>query len=197
MHWVTGLVRRAGLDGNPLRRGSDKAQAWIRLGLLAVFLAAGPVAAFAVGNWAYDSGVSAARAQQSTEYQVRAELLRKAPVAAAYPVAGNAVAAWVQARWTAPDGAARTGDVWAAAGARDGSAVTVWTDASGDLVSQPLSHSQILSRVISFTAVTPVALAIVLLSLSWATGRLLDRRRMAAWEMDWDSVEPQWTRRPH
>jgi hypothetical protein len=26
---------------------------------------------------------------------------------------------------------------------------------------------------------------------------VLDRRRMAAWEADWNAVEPQWSRRPH
>jgi len=44
------LARALGLDGNPLSRASDRAEAWVRLGLLAVFLAAGPVAALAAGG---------------------------------------------------------------------------------------------------------------------------------------------------
>jgi hypothetical protein len=36
------LARALGLDGNPLRRATDRAEAWIRIGLVAVFLVAGP-----------------------------------------------------------------------------------------------------------------------------------------------------------
>ena len=44
------LVRALALDGNPLRRASDRAEAWIRAGLLIIFLTAGPIAAIAVGQ---------------------------------------------------------------------------------------------------------------------------------------------------
>src|SRR5260370_23639139 len=42
---LTRLARALGLDRNPLRRATDRAEAWIRVGLLAVFLIAGPMAA--------------------------------------------------------------------------------------------------------------------------------------------------------
>ena len=54
------LARALGLDRNPLRRASDRAEAWIRIGLLAVFLIAGPVAALGAGGWAYHAGITAA-----------------------------------------------------------------------------------------------------------------------------------------
>ena len=38
---TTRLARTLGLDGNPLRRATDRAMTWIRLGLLAAFLAGG------------------------------------------------------------------------------------------------------------------------------------------------------------
>jgi hypothetical protein len=50
------LARALGLDGNPLSRASDRAEAWVRACLLAVFLAAGPVAALAAGGWASHLG---------------------------------------------------------------------------------------------------------------------------------------------
>jgi hypothetical protein len=197
LHWAAWLMRRADLDGNPLRRPSDRAEAWIRLSLVIVFLVAGPLAAIAVGHWANDSGVSAARAQAAADHRVRAVLLGSTPTPAGYPAAGSSVAAWVPARWTAPDGASRRGDVWAPAGTRAGSVVTVWTDASGTLVDPPIGHAQVISRVISLVAVTPAALAVLLLTVLLTTRRVLDRRRLAAWEMGWTTVEPQWTRRGH
>jgi hypothetical protein len=195
MHWVAWLARRADLDANPLRRASDRVEAWIRLGLITVFLVAGPLAAIAVGHWASDSGIREARAQAAADYQVRAVLMGPTSATPSYPAAGNSAAAWVRARWTAHDGTSRQGEVWAPAGSHAGSVVTVWTDASGLLVDPPMGREQILSRVISFVAVTPVALAVLLLNLLWATRHVLDRRRLAAWEKDWTAVEPQWTRR--
>jgi hypothetical protein len=188
-------MRRAGLDANPLRRGCDRAEAWIRLSIVVVFLATGPLAAVAVGHWASSSGAAAARAQAAAEHRIQAVLLSNAPAASSYPVAGNSVAVWVWARWTAPDGTSRMGDVQATAGARAGATVTVWSDASGTLAGPPIGHAQILSRVITFVAVTSAALAIILLSALWLTRRALDRRRLAAWERGWTAVEPQWTRR--
>ena len=56
------LARNLGLDRNPLRRGSDLAEAWIRAGLVVVFLAGAPTAAVSAGlltAHAGDSGTSA------------------------------------------------------------------------------------------------------------------------------------------
>ena len=39
------LARTPGPDGNALRRATDRALTWIRIGLLAAFLASGPLAA--------------------------------------------------------------------------------------------------------------------------------------------------------
>lgn len=192
--WAGWLMRRTALDGNPLRRRSDRAEAWIRLGLALVFLIAGPLAAIAVGRWADDSAVSAARAQAAADYRVRAVLLSNAPAASTYPVPGNSLFAWVPARWAAPDGTSRTGDVLAEAGARAGRVVTVWTDASGTLTDAPVGHTQIVSQVALFVTVTSAALAAALLITWSATRRVLDRGRLAAWETGWTAVGPQWTR---
>jgi hypothetical protein len=195
--WVAWLMRRCGLDDNSLRRRSDRAQTWIRLCFLTVFLTAGPLAAIAVGRWADGSAVSAARAAAAAEYRVRAVLLRNAPATFSYPFAAGAAPAWVRARWAAPDGTAHTGNVPAAAGTRAGRTVTVWTSASGTLVDPPTGHAQIVSRVVFFVTVTSAALAAALLAGWGTTLRTLDRRRLAAWEADWAAVEPQWTRRLH
>ena len=56
----TPLTRALGLDGNPLRRASDRAEAWIRIGLLAVFLIAGPLVAVGAGHRAYHDGMAGA-----------------------------------------------------------------------------------------------------------------------------------------
>lgn len=45
------LARALGLDANPLRRASDRAETWIRVGLLVIFLTIGPMGALAAGQW--------------------------------------------------------------------------------------------------------------------------------------------------
>ena len=78
------LARALGLDGNPLRRASDRAETWIRVGLLAVFLISGPIAAFAVGGWAYHAGITAGPVQAAPVYYAKAAAFRPA-LASTYP----------------------------------------------------------------------------------------------------------------
>ena len=68
----TRLARALGLDGNPLRRASDRAETWIRVGLLGVFLIAGPMAALGAGGWAYHAGITTARVQAAAAHDVKA-----------------------------------------------------------------------------------------------------------------------------
>jgi hypothetical protein len=55
---TTRLARTLGLDGNPLRRATDRAMIWIRLGLLAAFLVGGPLAVITAGHWMYHAGMT-------------------------------------------------------------------------------------------------------------------------------------------
>ena len=75
----TRLARALGLDRNPLRRASDRTEAWIRIGLLAVFLIAGPMAALSTGGWEYRAGITAASVQPFPSHPVSATVLRPAP----------------------------------------------------------------------------------------------------------------------
>ena len=105
--------------------------------------------------------------------------------------------AWTQARWTAPDGRQRQGEVPAEVGSRAGRQVHIWVNEAGDLVYGPIGQGQIASRVIAVVALTPAVLAVILLGAAWLTGRLLDRRRMSGWATEWSAVEPLWTKRTH
>jgi len=71
----TRLARALGLDGNPLRRASDRAEAWIRIGLLAVFLIAGPMVALGAGGWAYHAEITAAPGQDAASSAGSSEVL--------------------------------------------------------------------------------------------------------------------------
>ncbi len=195
--WVAALARRMGVDANPLRRGCDRAEAWLRLGLVLVFLIASPLAAFGLGHLTNDASIRAARAEAANEHYVPAVLLHRVSRNSDDPLYATSELAWAQAKWTAPDGRRRVGEVPAAVGSRAGREVHIWVDSTGQLVYPPIGQGQIASRVIAVVALTPAILAIVLLGVGWLIRRLLDRRRIGGWAAEWSAVEPLWTKRTH
>ena len=109
---LTRLARALGLDRNPLRRATDRAEAWIRVGLLAVFLIAGPMAALGAGHWAYHTGITAARVPAAPAHRVKPAALQQAPTITDLPRVGLEGQAGARRKGTGPS--ARTGEVLAA-----------------------------------------------------------------------------------
>jgi hypothetical protein len=111
---LTRLARALGLDRNPLRRATDRAEAWIRVGLLAVFLIAGPMAALGAGHRVYHAGITAARVPAAPTHRVKPAALGQAPTIADLRRVGQGGRAWAGARWEGTGPSARTGAVLAA-----------------------------------------------------------------------------------
>jgi hypothetical protein len=83
---TTRLARRLGLDGNPLRRRSDKIAACLAALLVVVFLIGAPLLSGAAIGWAGRAGQRAERSWQ----QVPAASLQPRPA----PAAGHPVPWW-------------------------------------------------------------------------------------------------------
>jgi hypothetical protein len=147
--------------------------------LLAAFLAGAPFAAHAAGSWAYAAATREAQAQRADFHQVPATLLQAAP--ASFSEGG----AELQARWKAPDGQVRTGQVFVLSGSAAGSRVMVWVNQSGQLTDSPLQGSQVAGRTDMARAVAVVGLAVTLIILGEAGRWALDRRRLAGWDAEW------------
>jgi hypothetical protein len=79
---LTRLARALGLDRNPLRRASDRAEAWIRVGLLGIFLITGPMAALGAGHGAYRAGITVSRVPAAPTHRIRPAALRQPPAIA-------------------------------------------------------------------------------------------------------------------
>jgi len=188
--WLGRLARGLRLDRNPLRRGSDRAETAMLGVLLAAFLAGAPFAAHAAGSWTYAASIREAQAQQATLRQVPATLLQ-----AAAPWNISESGSEANARWKAPDGQVRTGQIFVLSGAPAGSTVMVWTNQAGQLTDSPLQRSQVtgradMARVLAVAALG-AALSIVGLAGRWA----LDWRRLTAWDAEWRATEPRWSSR--
>jgi hypothetical protein len=110
---VTRLAGALGLDRNPLRRATDRAEAWIRAGLLGVFLIAGPIAALDAGHWAYHAGVTVVRGPAAPAHRVRLPAARQTPAIAGLLRGGPGGRPGARAAGTGSS--ARTGEVLAVA----------------------------------------------------------------------------------
>jgi hypothetical protein len=187
------LVRRLGLDNNPLRRRTDKIAACLGAGLLAAFLAGAPLLSVAAAGWARHAGAAEQRTQRDWR-QVSAVLLRGAPAPAPF-ADGIYGGAWVPAAWTAPDGRARTGDINVTTGVAAGQTVPIWVTVAGLPAGPPLTRGAVMARAVLAAAVAPVVLGIVLAFLAGVTRWVIDRCRLAGWDAAWARVGPQWTKR--
>ncbi|HCU96968.1 MAG TPA: hypothetical protein DHU96_31330 [Actinobacteria bacterium] len=181
-------------DHNPLRRASDRAESAILALLLGAFLIGAPLLAVAAGQWAANAGHRLENAQRAGRYQVTAVLTANAPnqTQNAY---GTVMGVEVRARWTAPGGITRTGLVTAPPGEKAGSLVWVWVDRAGNVTSSPEQASDLSGQRALATLLAPVALGLALLAMWSLAHRILDKRRMAAWDADWAATGPRWTSR--
>ena len=130
-------------DRNPLRRRSDRIEAFVFGGLLVAAAAVGPVAATAGSHWAYATAHQAARVQRENSHYVPATLLA---VPATSPGGYSVAMVAARARWTAPSGKTITGEIPVRADSRKGIVVRIWTDQAGDLVNPPMTPAQVADQ---------------------------------------------------
>ena len=187
--WLARLLRGRRLDRNPLRRRSDRAETIV---LGALLLAAAPFAAHAAGAWGHDSAARQAQAQQASLVQVTATLLWSAPILAGY---GSGSGFTAEARWRAPDGPVRTGELFVTPGAAASHSTRIWVDQTGRLTNPPLSGDQMTGRAQLAAGVAVGSLAAVLATAGWLVRRSLDRRRLSGWDTEWLANGPRWSPR--
>ena len=189
------IARGLGLDRNPLRRRSDRIGRWTTLAMALVVLVTGPLLVWRTGKAAYRSTAAAvARDRQQQRFAVDAVLQQDAVITDAAD--GRTV--WqpdpVPARWTAPDGTARTGPVRPDTGGPAGSVVVIWTDRHGDLVAPPTRRDPVVTAIAAGMATAGITGGAVGL-LALLVRRRRHRRRMADWQFEWMLVEPRWSGR--
>ena len=186
-------ARLLGFDRNPLRRRTDRIEAVIRLATLVLLLAGVPMATLAVGREADHLALGEAHAQQAADHEVTAVLLEQAPAAEVPDPYTSVQMSLVLARWQPPGQSSRTGQVLAPVGARAGSTVRVWIDASGAVTGPPPDHRVIAGDVCIAALVTFLVTSMLVLGSSALARRALDRRRLSAWDAEWRVTGPRWS----
>lgn len=185
---------------NPLRRATDRREAWVALVACALLVLAAPALGWYFGSRADDALQESVRAQHAGRRLTTATVVRRA-AGARHFVADPEVSTdrvtqtAVLARWRAPDGTVRRATVittsrHTAAGAR----VRIWTDREGRLALRPMDAP---------TAHTHAALAgfgaAMLAALLIEAGRRLIVWRMLRGRYDrldraWAKAGPDWGR---
>jgi hypothetical protein len=191
---LTRLARRLWMGRSPLRRRTDRIEAWIAALLIALFLVGAPVSWMAAGSWVQHGGWLEQRAQQSW-HRVPAVLLEAAPTLPNFDLRTS----WnfqvmALARWSGPGGRSQAGDVPATPGASAGTTVPVWVNGSGRPTGTPLLHGELLKREIGAEVLAPLCLAVLLLCVGVVVRWLMNRRRLAGWETGWAFIGPRWSR---
>jgi hypothetical protein len=178
--WQGRLLRWIGCDLNPLRRTTERIEAWVVLLVIIGYVPLAMVAAGYAGHWARAAGVRAQHAPLPR--QVAAVVL--AGAGATKPPA----AVWAPARWMI-GGRTRTGQVPVPYGTPVGAVVRVWIDPGGHVTRPPLTTAQLNDQVLAAEVITPVLtaefLALSLCAFRW----YLNRRRLAQWDSDWRSID--------
>jgi len=186
----TWIARRFALDRNPLRRKSDRIEAWILLVLTVAFLPMSIVTAVGASHWAEQSARCEYAAQRLQE--VSAVLLQAAP--ATDPAVDGSASVLVRARWPV-DRATHIGDIAVVPGTARGTTVQIWITKNGNVATPPLTSAQIDARVVAGIVLAPMAVALALWLLLCLVRWPLNRRRLASWAASWTSVGPRWTQR--
>ncbi|MFC7606951.1 hypothetical protein ACFQVD_43345 [Streptosporangium amethystogenes subsp. fukuiense] len=194
--WVILRVRRYWLGRNPLRRRSDRLEAaGVLVTLVLLLLSVWP--AVVVGRLVYERGLRAERAAPGSCRPVTATLVRDAPdtVPAGGGQNGVKPESHAPARWRAPSGEQKTGQVAVPAGTRAGTAVRVWIDGRGELTRPPASHTGTLAGSATAAFLVVAGSAVTLTSAFRVFRWLLDRGRYAAWDASWAEACARWRRR--
>ncbi|MFH9706361.1 hypothetical protein ACH4MW_03750 [Streptomyces luteogriseus] len=174
---------------NPLIRPSDRFETWIRRFLMLVLVLGLPVAALSAGLTAYESSMRTVQAQSTERQEVNARLKSSVKGATAD---GKQQA---QVRWTDDNGKVRTGTTLVKSGTPEGATVPVWLDRQGAITSPPMTT--LTARTNGWFVGGMAAVGVVggFFGARAVTRRVLDRRRHAQWDAEWDLVEPLWSAR--
>lgn len=189
------LARSLGLDHNPLRRGTDRVEAALRLVMIILLVTAVPAAAVVVGQRADQRALQWAKAQRAAAHLVTAVLLTDAQETGIPDPYSSVQTTMVPARWQLPGHPPRTGEVPAVVGARKGSTVQTWVDSSGASTYAPMQHRDIVGDVCIAVVLTLLLSWLALLAAWVIARRVLNRRRFKAWDAEWRATGPLWTGR--
>ncbi|MCX4450772.1 hypothetical protein ACIOEZ_31350 [Streptomyces sp. NPDC087866] len=184
---------------NPLRRATDRFEAWLALVAFLLLMLAAPALGWLCGARTDAALTASVRAQRADRHLSTAVVVRR--LAASRLVAdpeistGRMARTEVVARWHAPDGSARTAAVTTASrNAKPGTKVGVWTDREGDPAPRPMDLPTAHTHA-ALAGLGAAMLAALLIECGRRlTVRRMTRRRYERLDRAWAAAGPDWGR---
>jgi hypothetical protein len=192
--WIRRSVRWMGWGRNPMRRTSDRVEAWSALVLVMAMLVGAPWAASRAAHSVYRDDVRTTAWETQHRVQVDAVLLQDARQDPADDGSEHPRSVPAIARWSGRDAAVHTGTVYVDEGSRAGHTIRIWIDDHGFLAGPPGRRSPSSDAAMA-AVLTMAGIAAGLAGIRRVIRWQLDRRRMRAWQLEWTSVGPGWSRR--
>jgi hypothetical protein len=187
------MIRALGWGRNPLRRTSDRIEAYLTLLLIAAAFVVGPWAASRAALATYRSDLRATAWETQHRFQVDALLLedaRQDPADATSPPTDDVP---TSAQWTGRDALVHSGTAYVRSGTRAGTKVQIWVDDRGLQTGPPGMRSPHADAAMA-AVFTLFGIAAGLAGIRRVIRWQLDRRRLRAWQLEWMTAGPGWTR---
>ncbi|MBT8228043.1 MAG: hypothetical protein HKP61_00190 [Dactylosporangium sp.] len=186
-------TRSIGLDGNPLRRGTDRVEGWTRLTATIIVLIVTPVVTGMAACSAYRDGARAEAAERIGRARTDAVLTQDAITSPSS--IGKAPTVLTSASWKATDDTPRTGLIAATAGTTAGATLSIWINTAGIPTDPPRDHEETLAATLATAVLIPTGVLLIVGIVHLAVRIALDRRRFAQWQLAWQRIEPGWSGR--
>jgi hypothetical protein len=194
--WTKRIARRIARTRNPLRRTSDRIEAWMTFVVVMTILVTAPCAGWWAARETYRDDLRTNAWELQHTVQVAAVLLKdptstRGELSEGVPPPSTVL---TPARWTGPDGVIRIGMVLVDVGKRGGSTVLVWVNDQGVVTGPPAYRSPATDAVMVAILVMSgiaAALAGIRRIVIWR----LNRRRLRSWQAEWLVVGPGWSHR--
>lgn len=186
---------------NPLRRATDRREAWVALATLLLTLLAAPLLGWMSGSLADDALQQVVRTQRAQRQVTTAVVVGRTvapPRLAGDPEAAGperAAHTAVLATWRAPDGTPRRGAVTTVSkDTAPGSRVRIWTDSEGSPAERPMDMPTARTHAV----LAGIGVSLVSAGLVEAARRLvvrrMTRRRYVRLDRAWAEAGPDWGR---
>lgn len=172
---------------NPMLRGVDRLEGWIRLLAAVVVLLAIP-ASVPAGIDGYTAARARIDSENAAKTAVPAVIITD-PIRVPATDRVTVDRMQAEARWN-HEGRAGEASIDVAGTTKRGDRIELWLGPDGRPATDPVPADAAIGQGIGLGLLTFAGICTATGILVWITGRLLDRRRSAAWEHEWKEVSP-------
>ncbi|MFD8386510.1 hypothetical protein ACFV2X_49815 [Streptomyces sp. NPDC059679] len=183
---------------NPLRRGTDLAEAWAALLAVLLIVLVAPAVGWMAGSLTNGALQDAVREQRAHRQLVTATVVKVLPHPRidSDPETASARDAHrrVFAKWTGPDGSRHSGALGTHPGADPGEQFRLWTDGQGRPTGRPLDEATAATHAVLAGLAAGAASAGLFEGARRLVVWRLMRRRYAQWDIEWERAGQDWGR---